>query len=187
MDGFWALDNFHFGPALASLTHPGVAANAPHKILSVLTTHAGPSFALAFVSSTQPALDSPSSVQTYFRALLQTHIPSAFTYARSVDDPALLEELVGYCLETGKGMLLVGLPLSKEEEGVVDAALLARGAAGEEARVVKLLHMGRLEEGVEAARAVSGSADTVRGGGLSWEVLAEGVEKGMVMPRKELA
>ncbi|KAF8461137.1 nuclear pore complex assembly-domain-containing protein [Kalaharituber pfeilii] len=191
MDGIWLLDNFEFERALLCITHPSVTFPYPDKILTTLTTHAPtrPDLALAFIESTNPPILSDASTTLYFKSLLSVSPAQAFLYTRSCPPSAradLLKMLVEHCLtirKSANSMMLLNLPMTKEEEAVCEEYIKRSPLPhARDALLVKYAYVGRLEEVLEAAGggAVEGEE---KAAGLNWGDLRSGVELGVGIRR----
>ncbi|KAF8423773.1 nuclear pore complex assembly-domain-containing protein [Tirmania nivea] len=195
MDGMWFFDQLLFEQALPCITHPAVHFPYPDLVLSVLlsvpsfnTTSPSPYLALTFVECTQPCLLSDASIAIYFRALLSVSPAQAFLYTRVAQvhlRNQLLKMLVEHCLTVDReknAMVLLELPMMKEEEVVVEEVLRkATGIMGGLARDTLLerwVNSGRMVEVLDMVRG-EGVASEARAAGVNWADLRRGVEMGL--------
>lgn len=136
----WELDHGQFSRALEHLTDPSLPPTFADEILLVLLTHpkCDDSLAMAYHISVSPPLQDQATLETYFALLIRTNVVEAYHFAKRQSQSKhkkLLEDLIVSIHEEEAGnsraeraLLLVGLPLSPEEETWFEDCLL-NGAA----------------------------------------------------------
>ncbi|KAG0132869.1 nuclear pore complex assembly-domain-containing protein [Tuber indicum] len=189
MDGLWALDNFRFEEAIMRLAEPAVTPINPHKILSTLIRHAGPTLgprlATTFVQATQTKLNTDDSIRDYFTALNATSIESAFLYQRTVPESLqheLFTSLIDHCLTVRKeanSLKLIGLPFTpREQQMFEDHIRHSNLPAAQDTLIIKHLHQGQLDDALAAAKSARYQNEPELGG-LNWANLARGLSLGI--------
>ncbi|RPA98807.1 hypothetical protein L873DRAFT_1828262 [Choiromyces venosus 120613-1] len=189
MDGLWALDNFRFEEAIMYLADPAVTPVNPHKILSALIHHAGPTLgprlAATFVQATQTKLDTDDSIRDYFTAFKATSIESAFLYQRTVPESLqheLFTSLIDHCLTVRKevnALKLINLPFTpKEQQMFEDHVRHSSLPAAQDTLIIKQMHQGQLDDALVAAKSARYQNEPELGG-LNWASLARGLSLGI--------
>lgn len=205
MDGLYAMDNFEFEvrstsssvtttywqsiqTAIRHLTEPSVTPVNPHKILSTLISRAGPShgprLATIFVQTTQPVLDTDSSIRDYFSALESISVESAFTYQRTVPSHLQLElfkNLIDYCLTAQResnALKLINLPFTPEEQVVFESHIRDSNIpTAQDTLIIRQMHQGHLNEALIAAKSAQYQSEILLEG-VNWASLAGGLSLG---------
>lgn len=126
--GLWELDHAQFARALEHLTDPSLTPTLTDEILLTLLRHprCDPSLATAYYIAVSPPLHDHKTLEAYFEILKTNNLVEAY-YLAQKQPPSihkgLFEKLVVSVLQDKPGhsraeraALLVGLPLSEQEE-----------------------------------------------------------------------
>ncbi|OCK86188.1 hypothetical protein K432DRAFT_341784 [Lepidopterella palustris CBS 459.81] len=196
LEGLWALDRLQFQTATDYLTHPSLIPTFPDDILDTLLKHAKEEdarLALAYYHTVSPPLKSVEVRDRFFKYLADINVTEAFYWARArsgEEHRHLLELLIQQTLHSfagekraARGVELVDLPLSEEEEEWFEAYLIeGRGRLLHGARdtvMMRRIATGRLKEAVRDGGVKGRKYDDV-----SWEVVKDGIGRGLG-PRKD--
>lgn len=162
---------------------------SPHKIISTLISHAGPSLgprlATTFIQATQPVLDTDGSIRDYFSALKSISVEAAFTYQRTTPShlqPELFENLIDYCLTVKKesnALKLINLPFTPEEQAIFECHIQDSNIpAAQDTLIIRQMHQGQLNEALTAAKSAQYQNEPEIEG-VNWAGLARGLSLGM--------
>lgn len=134
--GLWELDHGQFSRALEHLTDPSLTPTFADDILSTLLKHpkCDPSLATAYYVAVSPPLKDQATLEAYFQLLMTNNLVEAYYFAKKQDDlrhKILFERLVvaihqeqPSAIRAGRATLLVGLPLTDEEDAWFEDCLL---------------------------------------------------------------
>lgn len=138
--GLWELDHAQFARALEHLTDPSLTPTFTDEILLTLLQHprCDPSLAMAYYVAVSPPLQGHKTLEAYFEMLKTNNLVEAYYLAQKQPPSVhkgLFEKLVVSVLQDKPGhsraeraALLVGLPLSEQEETWFEECLV-QGAA----------------------------------------------------------
>lgn len=161
----------------------------PHKIISTLISHAGPTLgprlATTFIQATQPILDTDNSIRDYFSALRSISVEAAFTYQRTTPShlqPELFGNLIDYCLTVKKesnALKLINLPFTSEEQAVFERHVQDSNIpAAQDTLIIRQMHQGQLTEALTSAKSAQHQNEPELEG-VNWAGLARGLSLGM--------
>jgi hypothetical protein len=141
MTGFWELDHCQFSRALEHLTDPSVTPTFADEVLLTLVRHpkCDNSLAMAYYLTVNPPLQSKQALNAYFDLLCDASIVEAYRYGQKQSElkhKMLLEKLIWSVhseaaddMRAERALLLIGLPLTEQEEGWFEECLLHGGAS----------------------------------------------------------
>ncbi|CAG8519905.1 16476_t:CDS:2 [Acaulospora morrowiae] len=132
MDGYWALDHWHFSEAIRFLTEPSVTVDWDLKVMEVLMNQASPREALQYANLTQTDEISPENTEMYMEILMRCDIRESFEFQRQYRpqlhelqmlELPLLRKLLDYCFFKGSNPdrinTLIDIRMDKYEEEFV--------------------------------------------------------------------
>ncbi|EXJ60337.1 hypothetical protein A1O7_04489 [Cladophialophora yegresii CBS 114405] len=138
--GLWELDHAQFSRALEHLTDPSLTPTFTDEILHALLQHprCDPALATAYFVSVAPPLADKKTMDTYFDLVMSNNLVEAYYFAQKQQQSrhkVLFERLVVSIHQekpshsrAEKAALLVGLPLTAQEDSWLEECLL-HGAA----------------------------------------------------------
>ncbi|PSN62680.1 hypothetical protein BS50DRAFT_501897 [Corynespora cassiicola Philippines] len=209
IEGIWALDHRQYETAVGQLTHPSIIPTFPDEIMLALLKKVEddpgkPSeeiLPLAYYNCAKPPLVGETVKKDFVKYMADRNVTETYYWIRArpeYEHKALLEILIEETLERrhwrgqdeeveysreDKAMELVSLPFDEDEEKWIESFLTEgkgrnfKGAA--DTVLMRKIATGRLQEVAK---------DTSRGGkrldGVNWDVLRDGVKKGLG-PRKD--
>lgn len=212
IEGLWSLDHLQFDTAVNHLTHPSIIPTFPDEIMLVLLTHRGGQtgsengdvLPLAYYNCAHPPLANVEVKTAFVRYMAERNVTETFFWIRARPEHEhhqLLEVFVEETIErsssgssdangqaTGytredKMMEFVGLPFSSEEEEWIER-FLTEGKGRNYSNAADTVVMRRIATGRLAQVSRDGIGRGRRIGGVNWEVLTEGVARGLG-PRKD--
>ncbi|KAJ5153074.1 uncharacterized protein N7482_009552 [Penicillium canariense] len=187
IEGLWNMDRLEFRRAIEFLAEPSLIPTFPDEILFALTLSQLPkhddSLAIAYYLTAAPPLATKKVQQAFFETLCRSNVTEAFYFTRKYDDHqrrSYLEQLVEFVHKTPAGqtrskraMELVGLPLSEDEEGWFEDALLRGGASSfpgaKDTVMMRRLATGQMDELGPELESLGGK----KVDGLNWDTLRE--------------
>lgn len=189
MKGLWHLDHQDFEKAVEYLTYPTVLPTFADEVIEVLVRMTkGSQLPLAYYYTASPSLTSQKSLEHLFTAIAKTSVTEAFLFAREQSSYAhkhFFEMLIASVLNNStsdqiadRATELIGLPLDVEEDRWFEDYLLnGEGTGlkkGKDTVLMRRIATGKFQEAV-----VMKGLHSKRIGGLEWNTLVGGVEKGM--------
>lgn len=170
----------------------------PEEVLLTLLHHCSEenrTLPLAYFNTVQPPLSNPDLLDDFFAYLAQISITEAVYLARKQPEQEqkhLLQLLIHESLSgaTGiersdRGVELVDLPFTDEEEGIFEEFLLSGEGKGHhgarDAVMMRKIATGRLQEALEIGKGLKGR----RIDDVSWDSVKEAISNGLG-PRAEL-
>jgi hypothetical protein len=189
MKGLWHMDRQEFEAALQYLTHPSLIPTFADEILEILARKSKDiTLPLAYYHTARPSLTNEKSIEYLFTSIAKASVTEAFYFAREQSmwsQRHMLEMLIALVLQNSppdqiadRATELVGLPLSEEESAWFEEYLTrGDGASLRKAKdtlLMRKIGTGKFDEAVKLKGVNSKSA-----GGLEWNSLLNGVEKGM--------
>ncbi|KAE8845005.1 hypothetical protein PTNB73_02941 [Pyrenophora teres f. teres] len=214
VEGLWYLDHFQFSTAVERLTYPSIIPTFPDEIMHTLLTgrdrlnSLGISkdpkdeiLALAYYNCVKPPLEDAGVRNEFAKYLTDRNVAEMYGWVHSRPDheqKPLLEILIEQTLDKNtwaKGperdvytrearcFELVSLPFTTEEENFIEKFLTeGRGRTFQGAQ--DLVMMRRIATGKLADAAADAGIRGKRVDGINWEVLKDGVKRGLG-PRKD--
>ncbi|KAI8939763.1 hypothetical protein NX059_003506 [Plenodomus lindquistii] len=213
IEGLWALDRMDFAIAVGHLTHPSIIPTFPDEIMHTLLKgrdrlnsvgmqkrNEDDVLPLAYYNCVKPPLDDDKVRVEFAKYLAARNVTETYWWIHTrpeCEHKALLEILVEQTLERNayssdeeekyaradKAVELVSLPLSDEEDEFIEKFLTegkGRTYAGSHDTVMmRRIATGRLTQAVG-----EGNLRGTRKEGVSWEILRDGMKKGLG-PRKD--
>ncbi|CAG8958531.1 hypothetical protein HYFRA_00009846 [Hymenoscyphus fraxineus] len=198
MKGLLHFDQREFKEALEYLTHPSITPEYTEHTLENLVKYGVEcsrtdgredfTLALTYYHSLQPVLKTLSAVEHLFSAIARTSVTEAFYFCRGQPEHTQrhsFEMLISVVLQNStpetiadRGIELINLPFSKEEESWFEEYLLRGGGHGlrkaKDIVILRRIATGKFEESLEVK-----TANTRTVNGLNWNTLANGVEYGL--------
>jgi hypothetical protein len=216
IEGLWALDHFQFRTAVENLTHPSIIPTFPDEIMYTLLKGMDKSgnvglqkaaeddiLPLAYYNCVKPPLEEQKVRDEFAKYLAGRNVTETFYWIRTrpeYEHRPLLEILMEQTLERSawstraedevytreeKAMEFASLPFSDEEEEFVEKFLTeGKGRTYQGAQdtvLMRRIAMGRLTDVASEAATRGRKLD-----GVNWEMLKDGVKKGLG-PRKDEA
>ncbi|KAG9242367.1 nuclear pore complex assembly-domain-containing protein [Calycina marina] len=190
MKGLWHMDRLDFQVALQYLTHPSLIPTFADEILTVLVRHNPRKlhYALAYYHTVQPGLKTHQALEDLFSALARTNVTEAFYFCRQQQHARrhMFEMLISLAMDdstrdsvASRGIELVNLPLTAEEEGWFEA-YLSNGEGRSLMHAKDTLMMRRLNTGQFKEFLAHDHHKTVRTmAGINWQKISEGVKQGL--------
>ncbi|KAF7451661.1 ELYS domain containing protein [Pyrenophora tritici-repentis] len=214
VEGLWYLDHFQFSTAVERLTYPSIIPTFPDEIMHTLLTgrdrlnSLGMSrdpkddiLALAYYNCVKPPLEDAGVRNEFAKYLTDRNVAEMYDWIHSRpehEQKPLLEILIEQTLEKNawvegperdlytreaKCFELVSLPFTTEEEEFIEKFLTeGRGRTFQGAQ--DLVMMRRIATGKLADVAADAGIRGKRVDGINWEVLKDGVKRGLG-PRKD--
>lgn len=213
IEGLWALDHLELRTAVEHLTHPSIIPTFPDEILFTLLmakerlssvgTQAGPEddiLPLAYYNCVKPPLDDQSTRTEFIKYLSARNVTEAYYWIHTRpehEQKQLLEIFIESTLDRNnwsnnpdeiaytrdaKAIEFVSLPFTQEEDEYIERFLTeGKGRiflGAHDTVLMRRIAMGRLAD-------VAAEQDTRsrKHDGLTWELLKDGVRKGLG-PRK---
>ncbi|EXJ94809.1 hypothetical protein A1O1_03207 [Capronia coronata CBS 617.96] len=179
--GLWELDHAQFSRALEFLTDPSLTPTFSDEILLALLRHpkCDSSLATAYYVAASPPLQNQETREAYFQLLLANNLVEAYYFSQKQDDlrhKSLFEQLIVSVHREKEGddraehaALLVGLPLTTEEEIWFEHCLL-QGAAAKYPGAKDSVMARRIATGKPTTG--SGALNRLKGediGGVTWD------------------
>ncbi|KAF2827387.1 hypothetical protein CC86DRAFT_455059 [Ophiobolus disseminans] len=214
IEGLWALDHLEFRNAVENLTHPSIIPTFPDEILLTLLKtgdrlgiagmQKNPDddiLALAYFNCVKPPLDDQKTRIEFAKYMSTRNVTETYYWIRTrpqYEHKPLLEILIEQTLERStwsgsvenvaytredKALELVSLPLSEEEEEFFEK-FLTEGKGRTFIGATDTLLMRRVAMGRLADVANEASTRGRKYDGLNWEILKDGVKRGLG-PRKD--
>jgi hypothetical protein len=214
IDGLWALDHLRFSTAVGHLTHPSIIPTFPDEIMHTLLTGRDKLsslglpkdpkddiLALAYYNCVKPPLEDQKVRTEFAKYLSARNVTEMYYWIHSraeYEQKPLLEILIEQTLERNawsegpehdvytrdaKAVELVSLPFTEEEEEFIEKFLTegkGRTFQGAEDTVM----MRRIATGKLADVAAEAGHRGFKKDGLNWEILKDGVKRGLG-PRKD--
>ena len=159
MTGLWELDHCQFGRALEHLTDPSVTPTFADEILFTLIRHpkCDNNLAMAYYLTVKPPLQNKQALDAYFDILCNASIAEAYRYSQKQAESrhrALFEKLIQSVhsevaddMRAERALLLIGLPLTAQEEGWFEECLLqglaSKSPGARDSILVRRIAMGR--------------------------------------------
>jgi hypothetical protein len=190
MSGLWELDHAQFERAIEYLSDPCLTPTFSDEILLTLIRHSRCDSALAsaYFTAVSPPLKDSKTLDAYFELLVKNSLVEAYYFAQKQQESVhkqLFERLVIAVHKdkadqgrAQKAVMLVGLPLSPQEELWLEECL-TKGSASEfsgarDTLLARRIALGNSIKDV-AGKAESGlAAPNVRG--FNWErIIQEGI------------
>ncbi|CAO2656108.1 Nn.00g049110.m01.CDS01 [Neocucurbitaria sp. VM-36] len=211
IEGLWALDHLDFAIAVSNLTHPSIIPTFPDEIMLTLLNgrerlggQSSPQddiLPLAYYNCVKPPLDDQKVRNEFAKYMSGRNVTETYYWILSrpeYEHKPLLEILIEQTLEKNawssasgdenytrvdKAVELVSLPFTESEEDFIEKFLTeGRGRMFQGAQdtvMMRRIAMGRLAD-VAGETGIRGR----RADGVTWEVLKDGVKKGLG-PRKD--
>ncbi|KAF2122442.1 nuclear pore complex assembly-domain-containing protein [Lophiotrema nucula] len=204
IEGLWALDHLQFETAVGNLTHPSIIPTFPDEIMEALldqrnipmgATYAEYILPMAYYNCAKPPLAHERAKIAFVRYMADRSVTDTFYWIRGRPEhehKQLLEILVEETLEQHsvtrninqkytreeRAMELVNLPFDDEEEQWVEAFLTeGKGRnfhAAKDTVIMRKIATGRL-----SAAADDGHLRGKKHENLNWEVLKDGLRRGL--------
>tara|TARA_R110002003_G_scaffold198_5_gene15453 strand:- start:745 stop:1515 length:771 start_codon:yes stop_codon:yes gene_type:complete len=216
IEGLWALDHFQFRTAVENLTHPSIIPTFPDEIMYTLLKGMDRSgsvglqkaaeddiLPLAYYNCVKPPLEEQKVRDEFAKYLAGRNVTETFYWIRTrpeYEHRPLMEILMEETLERSawstravdevytreeKAMEFVSLPFSDEEEEFVEKFLTeGKGRTylgAQDTVLMRRIAVGRLTDVASEAATRGRKLD-----GVNWEMLKDGVKKGLG-PRKDEA
>jgi hypothetical protein len=213
IEGLWALDHLEFRTAVEHLTHPSIIPTFPDEILYTLLkgrdklpsigiekSTADDILPLAYYNCVKPPLEDTKTRNEFAKYMSTRNVTETYFWIQTRPDheqKPLLEILMDQTIERSgwssddestyaredRAMEFVGLPLSEEEEAFVET-FLTEGKGRNFQGAKDTLLMRRIATGRLADVASEVATRGRRHDGVTWEVLKDGVKRGLG-PRKD--
>ncbi|ORX94471.1 nuclear pore complex assembly-domain-containing protein [Clohesyomyces aquaticus] len=204
LEGIWALDNLAFDTAVGYLTHPAIIPTFPDEIMLALLIPRAPRgdpiessahvLPMAYYNCAKPPLVNENAKKEFVRYMADRSVTETFYWIRGRPDHErkhLLEILIEQALEPpiqrventmykreDRAEELVSLPFGEEEEAWVER-FLTEGKGRHFKGAADTVVMRRMATGRFADVGKEGGKKGKKIGAVNWEVLREGVRKGM--------
>jgi hypothetical protein len=205
IEGIWALDHAQYSVAVSHLTHPSIIPTFPDEILSTLlraqNALGSPSprkngiemLPLAYFDCVNPPLEDKNVRREWARYLALRNVGEMYTWLHSRpahEQEDLLEILVQNCLEnnsstpsqhndaSSRAEEFVQLPLSQKEDEWLEY-FLTKGKGRTLQNALDTVLLRRIARGRLAGMAGEMGVRGMRVEGVNWEILREGVKKGL--------
>ncbi|KAH7138202.1 nuclear pore complex assembly-domain-containing protein [Dendryphion nanum] len=202
IEGLWALDHVQFETAVGNLTHPSIIPTFPDEIMLVLLTRrnlesvpTADILPLAYYNCTNPPLANAEVKTEFVRYMANRDVTETFYWIRARPEhehKQLLELLVEQTLHKHahnqdesevyprevRAIEFVGLPFSEEEERWVET-FLTEGKGRNFSGAADTVTMRRIAMGRLADVTRDGMAKGKRIEGVNWDVLKDGVKRGL--------
>ena len=185
--GLWEIDHAQFSRALEYLTHPSLTPTFTDEILLVLLQHpkCDPSLATAYYLAVSPPLADKKTLEAYFELLMNNSLTEAYYFAQKqqyLRHQMLFEKLVISVHQdkpdqsrSEKAGLLVGLPLTAQEETWLEECLMQGAASNlpgaKDTVMARKIVTGRLTNDAGMLSRFKGD----KAGGISWEDVRTGI------------
>ncbi|KAH7378683.1 nuclear pore complex assembly-domain-containing protein [Pyrenochaeta sp. MPI-SDFR-AT-0127] len=207
IEGLWALDHLDFAIAVGNLTHPSIIPTFPDDILLTLLKGGGQGSSqddilpLAYYNCVKPPLEDQKVRNEFAKYLAGRNVTEMYYWIHGRPDyeqKPLLEILIEQILEKNawsrdaddeaysreeKAVEFVGLPFTEDEEDYIEKFLTeGRGRVFQGAQDTVMMR--RIATGRLTAVAGEAGARGRRVDGVNWEMLKDGVKKGLG-PRKD--
>jgi len=209
IEGLWALDRMDFAIAVSHLTHPSIIPTFPDEILLTLLRGKDKLgsvgmqrrkddeiLPLAYYNCVKPPLDDPKVRKEFAIYLAGRNVSETYYWIHTRPDyehKPLLEILIEQTLEKNvwssgtndeaysreeRAVELVSLPFTEEEEDFIEEFLTkGKGRTYQGAQdtvMMRRITTGRLSDVVDETGTRGRRVD-----GVNWEVLKDGVKKGL--------
>lgn len=213
IEGLWALDHLEFRIAVEHLTHPSIIPTFPDEILYILLRGGDSQgalsveknscdgiLALAYYNCVKPPLDDPKTRTEFAKYMSARNVTDTYFWIRTrpeYEHKALLEILMDQTIERSawtsgadaetytreeKALEFVSLPFTEDEEEFIEK-FLTEGKGRTYQGALDTLLMRRIAMGRLADVAKEPSMRGRKHEGLNWEILKDGVKRGLG-PRK---
>lgn len=207
IEGLWALDHLDFAIAVGNLTHPSIIPTFPDEILLTLLKGGGQGnpqddiLPLAYYNCVKPPLEEQKVRNEFAKYLAGRNVTEMYSWIHGRpehEQKPLLEILIEQTLEKNawssdaddtaysrkdKAVELVSLPFTKDEGEFIEKFLTeGKGRVFQGAQDTVMMR--RIATGRLTAVAGETGARGRRVDGVTWEILKDGVKKGLG-PRKD--
>lgn len=207
IEGIWELDHLQFETAVGNLTHPSIIPTFPDEILLALLNRYSNNrlgtdiLPLAYYNCAKPPLTSEAVKIQFVKYMTARNVTEAYYWIRArpeFEHKPLLEALVEQTLDSQnwnsyggedayppeeKTMDLVNLPFDEEEEQWLEK-FLTEGKGRTLHGAGDTVSMRRIATGNLHGFAVEKVKQGRKHDGVNWEVLKDGVKRGLG-PRKD--
>ena len=186
--GLWELDHAQFSRALEHLADPSLTPTFTDEILLTLLRHprCDPSLATAYYVAVSPPLAEQTTLEAYFELLKSNSLVEAYYFAQRQEQSrhkSLFEKLVVAVLQdkpdqsrAETAALLIGLPLTVQEEAWLEESLL-QGAASKLPCAKDSLLARKIATGSSTGETtVFGRVKGDSLGGINWGIVNAGIE-----------